>query len=264
MQKALLKLIVVFLTLKLAAAITLEGEGCAEYKPLAKEIALTNLLKKACAYGGVDIKSLTRVQNLTLKNFLILKRCSSKVKISNLRYSIDLSASRGNQICIKATARIVQVKNRLTDYGLNITLKDPITELPKYVVTEGEILKVELSTKKPCYAYVFEISPKSFVGRLIPTEGVKDNQIYLKGKAYFYYKTESYYRKYPQNWNLLFVCAATPISQLRQIPTFKQNLRLGYFHRYTYRDLEYLLFKLDPSLWDFAFTSFQIASPQKY
>jgi len=251
-QKAFL-LFLLFLTP--VFALRLEGVGCSEYKPKAKREALRDILNQACEYGGVDVKSITRVENLTFQNMLLFKKCSSKVKLKNIHYQLDLNASKGNVVCVKAYAEVEKVDNKLNSYGLKISLEDPQTGSPKYSVTEEGILKVNLFTKRPCYAYVFEVSPKDFVGKVIPEEGANN---LLKGNAFFYYQAVSYERKYPQRWYLVFLCTSKRFKELERIPPFDVNLKLGYFKRFTFKDLENVLVNIPAEDWDISFTSFDI------
>jgi len=121
---------------------------------------------------------------------------------------------------------------------------------------------VELTTSKPCYAYVFEVSPEGYTDRLIPA-GVSDSGILLRKKNSFYYQVDVFNRKYPQNWKLIFVCSLKPLKELRLVPNFETSLHLPMSKKFKLPDLEVLLFKENPALWNVDFVPFQVVGEKE-
>ena len=217
------------------------GSACNEYKPYAVKKALSQALKNACERAGVDVSGWASVRNGMFSNLYVSTRCKAKIKVLSKKCT-EINTFDVNQVCVNCKITYEVVRGNITSFGLDISAYDLRTNFPKTTFKEGEIVKITLKTEKPCYAYVFEIDPKGYVSRIIPQNGVSDEQIHLRGSAYFWYKVESYTKKYPQSWSLMFVCSEKPLQALRKIPTFDKNISTGYFKRFGYSDLETLLF----------------------
>jgi len=211
--------LLISLGVSLSTVVESEGEGCSsdikEAKREALKRASINAVEK---HVGVLISTKTLVVNSKILRDIIQTRVIGKVRRIGEPVFSD-PRILGEQLCVRVRAKfeIPDESVKPADFGLVMLLN-------KKEFKKGEELRIEISSEKPCYPYLFSVDAKGRVYRLFPNP-VQETQK-LVGKLVFPTKrmeTEGYKIEVhplpdlptPQREELLLVCSKKRIKAFR-------------------------------------------------
>jgi len=176
--KVLIALFLLF-SISFSAVVSSEGEGCSSDIKKAKREALKNAKLNAVErHVGVLINSKTLVMNSKLMRDIIQTRVMGTVKLVGDPVFGEPKMAGKDQICVRVRAdfEVPDESVKPADFGL-------VMMLSKKELRRGEELKLEISSEKRCYPYLFSVDAKGRVYRLLPNPAQETEP--LKGKMFF-------------------------------------------------------------------------------
>jgi len=213
-----------------AAGLWFEGEACyflshfdtpAIARQKAQKLALHAALQKAISQGKIRVEICSKTVVFNGRLALDLIRSLSAAKVKTVQIISEQQGVKNKQYFWKVKVRaLLEEKIELADFGLGL-------KLLKYRFKSGEPVKgLFLSAKRPCYPYLYSVTTKGTVYRLLPNQYQK--AFLLKGTIAFPTKAmheagvelRAYaFKKGPtlQTEELLLICTAEKDEFLEQV-----------------------------------------------